>query len=82
MAEEVKLFEPPLALFSQEDGIAHIYSWFDKAMNLLQKNGIYIFEFGFRQSDKVKTFLDNQKVSYKLHKDLLGWNRVAFCVKK
>ena len=81
LSEEVKLFEPPLALFSQKNGMSHIYSWFKKAMSLLKKNGVYIFEFGFCQSDKVKTFLNCQKISYSLHKDHLGWNRVAFCIK-
>lgn len=81
LTEEVKLFEPPLALFSKEDGMAHIYSWFEKAMELLKKNGVYIFEFGFRQSDKVKIFLNSQKIRYSLQRDSLGWNRSALCIK-
>lgn len=82
LAEDVKIFEPPLALFSAEGGMAHIYTWFDKAMSLLKKDGIYIFEFGFNQSDKVKDFLSKQKIKYTLHKDIFGLSRAAFCVKK
>lgn len=81
LADDVKFFEPPLALFSAEEGMNHIYSWFEKAMRLLQKEGIYIFEFGFNQSNKVISFLNKQKVKYTLHKDTLGHTRAAFCIK-
>ena len=82
LQEEVRFFEPPLALFSAEKGMAHIYSWFEKAMSLLEKGGVYIFEFGFNQGDKVKKFLERQKTDYKIHKDFLGWERVAVCIKR
>ena len=82
IAEDVRVFEPPLALFSAKEGMAHIYSWFDKAMSLLDKNGVYIFEFGFNQSGKVKDFLNKQKIKYTFHKDQLGHIRAAFCIKK
>ena len=82
LTKEVRLFEPPLALFSSNEGMAHIYAWFDKAMNLLEESGVYVFEFGYNQSDKVKKFLNQQKAKCKLHKDSLGWDRVAVCIKK
>lgn len=82
LAEDVKIFEPPLALFSTEGGMTHIYLWFEKAMSLLEKDGVYIFEFGFNQRDKVKDFLNKQKVKYSFHKDQLGHFRAAFCIKK
>ena len=82
LTREVRLFEPPLALFSSDEGMAHIYTWFDKAMNLLEKGGGYVFEFGYNQNDKVKRFLNRQKIDYKLHKDSLDWDRVAVCIKK
>lgn len=82
LAEDVKIFEPPLALFSTEEGMTHIYSWFEKAMSLLEKEGVYIFEFGFNQKDKVKAFLNKQKINYSFHKDQLGHIRAAFCIKK
>ncbi|MCY4512872.1 MAG: peptide chain release factor N(5)-glutamine methyltransferase [Bdellovibrionales bacterium] len=80
----VKQFEPPAALFSDQEGLAHIYSWFSKAMELLQSGGVYIFELGYSQNKKVRNFLDekNQLKSYKIYKDLQGWDRVAVCTKK
>lgn len=81
---EVYLFEPPLALFSDQEGMGHIYSWFYKAMELLPSQGHYIFEFGYDQSEKVQEFLSQQQEinSYHLYKDDENHDRIAYCVKK
>lgn len=80
---EVYWFESPLALFSDQKGVGHIYSWFYKAMELLPPLGVYIFEFGWNQSSLVKKFLDKQKnlKHYEIIKDSLGYDRSAFIVK-
>ena len=82
LSAEVRLFEPPLALFSSQKGMGHIYSWFDKAMDLLAPEGGYVFEFGFDQKDRVEAFLESRKIHYRIYKDLCGRYRVAYCVKK
>ena len=82
--KEVYFFDPPLALFSDKEGMGHIYSWFHKAMDLLSSNGVYIFEFGWNQSKKVREFFHEQKAlcSYEIHKDPAGNPRMAVCFKK
>ena len=84
LEDSVKQFEPPAALFSNNEGLAHIDSWFSKAMELLPSGGVYIFELGYSQGEKVRNFLDekNQLKGYKIYKDLQGWERVAVCAKK
>lgn len=84
IAKDVYLFEPPLALFSDQEGLGHIYSWFNKSMELLSASGIYIFEFGWNQEQKVRHFLNQQKIlkSYKIYKDKQKIARMAVCIKK
>lgn len=81
---EVYLFEPPLALFSDKQGMGHIISWFEKAMELLTPKGLYIFEFGWNQERRMKDFCQKQKAlsSYKIHRDQAGRPRMAVCFKK
>ena len=77
-------FEPPLALFSDKEGMAHIYLWFKKAMKLLSPKGFYIFELGWKQKEKVVSFLDQQTdlQFYEILKDSVGLPRVAVTQKK
>ena len=84
LSEEVYRFEPPLALFSDQEGMGHICSWFEKSMEFLEPNGRYIFEFGYDQFDKVTSFLKTRKSlkSFSISKDESGINRVAVCIKK
>lgn len=84
LEDSVRYFEPSMALFADKKGLAHIYSWFEKAMELLDSGGIYIFEIGYDQGKKVRNFLDEKTLlkSYTIHKDLQGWERIAVCMKK
>ena len=84
LSPEVYFFDPPLALFSDQGGIGHIVSWFKKAMELLSPKGIYIFELGWNQEDQVRAFCEKQTElkSYKIHKDSMGYPRMAVCFKK
>ena len=84
LSKEVYFFEPPLAIFSDQKGMGHIFSWFKKAMECLKPKGIYIFEFGWNQLKSVKKFCEKQKElsSYEIHKDKLGKSRIAVCFKK
>ena len=46
----VRDFEPYLALFSSENGLYHIRSWFRQASELLKNRGDYFFEIGKGQN--------------------------------
>ncbi len=73
---EVKKFEPPRALFSEEGGLYHIRMWFQKAEELLKPGGHYFFEVGARQDVsflKKKNPLMHFVSSYK---DLMGYQRI------
>lgn len=80
----VYLFEPPVALFSSQKGMGHIYSWFYKAMEFLSSGACYAFEFGWNQSQLVKDFLSSRPAvaSYEILKDSQGYDRVALVFKK
>ena len=81
---EVYLYESPLALFSDEKGLGHIISWFEKAMELLKPKGLYMFEFAWNQEKQVINFLNSQEKidTYTILKDQLGHPRIAVCSKK
>ena len=84
ISEDVYFFDPPLALFSDKEGMGHIFSWFKKAMDFLSPKGIYIFEFGWNQLERVREFCDSQEELryYEIHKDTSGYPRMAVCFKK
>ena len=81
---QVYLFEPPAALFSDQGGMSHIYSWFYRAMEFLTSGGCYIFEFGWNQSQLTGDFLSAESsfISYEILKDSLGYDRAALVIKK
>ena len=83
LEDSVRNFEPPEALFSEKEGLAHIYSWFSKAMELLEPGGVYIFEMGHAQEKKARSFLSKKTElkSFKIHKDIQGRDRTVFCMK-
>ena len=56
---EVVNSEPSLALFSDNGGFKHIYSWLTVAQNLLDLGGYYFFEIGAGQSHQ---FCVGQKI--------------------
>ncbi|MGI9549037.1 MAG: HemK/PrmC family methyltransferase [Bdellovibrionales bacterium] len=84
LSQEVSRFEPPLALFSDEEGMGHIYSWFEKAINFLEPKGCFIFEFGYDQFEKVQKFLKSKSrlKSFNFFKDQNDIYRFAVCIKK
>lgn len=84
ISREVYFYDPPLALFSDRQGMGHIISWFEKAMELLSPKGLYVFEFGWNQENQVKDFCENQKElsGYEIHTDEAKRPRMAVCFKK
>ncbi len=78
VAEDVKSFEPSEALFSEDDGLAHIKGWALKASELLKPGGFYFFEIGHRQGQVCKDLLE-QDLGFshiEVIKDLSGKDRV------
>ena len=84
ISKEVYFFDSPLALFSDQEGMGHIVSWFKKAMDLLNPKGVYIFEFGWNQLERVREFCSSRKElsSYEIHRDACRHPRIAVCFKK
>ena len=84
LEDQVCMFESPLALFSDQEGMGHIISWFEKSMELLSSKGVYIFEFGYDQNKKVTEFLNQRQdlEMYHIYKDQSGVHRTACCIKK
>jgi release factor glutamine methyltransferase len=81
---EVKQFEPHQALFSEEEGLADLYSWSKNASRALKPNGVMAFEFGIDQSENVKKHFENLNIfsQIKIVKDLSGIDRLVVAVRK
>jgi release factor glutamine methyltransferase len=73
----VKRFEPQAALFSSENGLAHIRSWAAKAAELLREDGWIMFEIGHEQgNDAGQIFArDPRYRDVQIIKDLSGRER-------
>ena len=82
----VKLFEPSQALFSGDQGLAHIRIWCAKAAELLRPDGWVMFEIGHQQGSAARqVFADSgQYRDINIVKDLSGRERFvrAFRVSK
>jgi len=65
----VVLFEPAISLFSPKKGLHHIYSWLQKASELLDHQGHYFFEIGQGQAQKIQQFCQE----HVLHMHYHGW---------
>jgi release factor glutamine methyltransferase len=69
-------YEPSLALFAEENGLAKIRQWAQQAQRFLQPNGTAIFEIGDNQSDEArKLFSQAGLVNIQTGKDLAGLDR-------
>ncbi len=76
LPEEVKNFEPKLALLGGEDGLQHIREIIQKAPLFLKEKGWLILENHFDQGEKVKQLLiKNKFTSIEIVKDLSGIGR-------
>ncbi len=73
----VKLHEPSEALFSGEDGLAHLRSWSEVAIALLRPSGWLMFEIGHEQGQAASEILNNSGafMEVTIKKDLSGRDR-------
>ncbi len=79
MLYETKKYEPKMALYAEDEGLALYKELLPCIKNFLNKNGIFIFEFGFKQAELVKGFCKQEGFSnYYILKDLNNIQR--FCL--
>ena len=76
LPNEVKKFEPKIALLGGKDGLEHIKEIVNYAPSYLKEKGLLLIENHFDHGDKVKElFLENRFTSVKVLKDLSGIGR-------
>jgi release factor glutamine methyltransferase len=82
ISEEVKNYEPHLALYAEEQGFLAIRKWLEKSLPLLKKQGLIIFEIGFDQGLKAKELFEAKKCfsNIEIMKDLAGHDRIIKAV--
>ena len=77
MQNEVKNFDPELALFAQDDdGVEFYKKIIDGAVNCLKPNGFIAFELGINQAQIVKNMLEKDFKNIEIINDLAGIGRV------
>ena len=82
LEDNVKQFEPKIALIAGVDGLKIIKNLIIKSKKLLKKNGKLIFEIGEKQENKVKKFLmKNNFYINKVCKDFRSCPRVIVSTK-
>jgi release factor glutamine methyltransferase len=76
---DVRDYEPAVALFSGEDGLATIRALVNQARGHLRPEGWLIFEFGYGQADAVRELVDRSDAWYlvRLRHDLQDIPRTA-----
>lgn len=74
-------FEPPEALFSDQQGLAHIRSLLEQAPGILKKNGYLAFEFGYNQGETIRRLVEDNGSElihqFEIIKDLGNHERIG-----
>ncbi len=75
----VQRYEPELALYSEEGGLAHLRAWAEWIQKSGRSDLPMFFEIGWQQGDKVQLLLENFGGfrDIEIHKDLQGHSRVV-----
>lgn len=76
--ENVKKFEPDIALFANENGLDFLHRWSTKYAPILNQKAIVLMEMGMSQGAEMKKHFQDLKVFSKVDvvKDLAGLDRV------
>lgn len=78
LMEEVKCFEPMMALDGLEDGLFFYRKIISEAKSYLEPNGVVLFEIGYNQYESVKILFENEGYrDIKLIKDYAGLDRIV-----
>ena len=81
LEDEVKLYDPMLALDGKEDGLYFYRKIIKESRKYLKKNGKLYFEIGHTQGEEVKTLMEEAGFSdVRVKKDLAGLDRVVYGV--
>ncbi len=81
LEDNVRLYEPRLALDGGEDGMLFYRKITEIAPTMLSENGILYFEVGYNQAEKVKSLMEKNFKDIKIVKDLCGVDRVVYGTK-
>jgi release factor glutamine methyltransferase len=75
--DNVKKYEPHLALFANDEGLEKLKKWSAKYAPMLTEKGWMGFEFGFDQKHKVEKYFSEKlnQLSYRIIKDLAQHDR-------
>lgn len=84
LATNVVKYEPAIALFAQEEGLACCHLWIDFGAQFLRSNGLFLMEIGASQRDKVISYLLQKEVFLEVGslKDYAGQDRVVRAVRR
>ncbi|KAJ6645017.1 Bifunctional methyltransferase, partial [Pseudolycoriella hygida] len=75
---ETLKYEPAIALFAEDDGLAAYYIIAKSAKNFLKKSGKLFLEVGFNQSVAVIEIFSKYNYTFKqIYRDLAGYDRVV-----
>jgi release factor glutamine methyltransferase len=78
--DAVKLHEPHLALFSEENGLSHIKDILEQSSSVLNEGGLIYLEIGHKQAAEVQKIIKQiikESVEVKVFKDMAGKDRVV-----
>ncbi len=76
LQEEVKSYEPMVALTDNEDGLSFYRSLSQRFDSLVSNGGTMFIEIGANQAEKVKELFEKQQRSVKVFKDYSGHERL------
>jgi len=82
LESEVKDFEPKIALFAEDNGLAVYKKIISEAPAHLKRGGEIFFEIGYRQGAVVKELLEKDFENIEIIKDLEGQDRIVYATKK
>lgn len=82
--DNVRKFEPSTALFSGEEGLAHIRRWAVTAGQVARPGAFIMFEIGYNQGRAAKEIFENTGVfeSVEIVRDLAGHERFVRAIRK
>lgn len=78
LSEDVKNYEPHLALSGGEDGLKFYHAITKNAPSFLKKDGLLIYETGHDMGQKVKDIMKYNFKDIEFIKDLAGYDRVVY----
>jgi release factor glutamine methyltransferase len=80
VSEQVKKYEPSNAIFSDNQGLAHLFKIIDQAPRILNPNGAIYLEIGFSQAVAIKKYVEASGLVFgeiSIIKDLSGNDRIV-----